>query len=127
MKWLIERRDDAGVVARQRLARALEPVGPCAMVDDALLMTSELVTNVMVHTDDDCTLYVDLDRARGTILVAVTDASPWVIADPDAPPAGRAGGFGLKLVAQLATRWGCDTGISTKTVWFQLDLAEQSP
>jgi anti-sigma regulatory factor (Ser/Thr protein kinase) len=124
MTWTIERRDDASRVARTLIGEALAPVAPSGTVADAVLLTSELVSNVMMHTGDDCTLAVNFDPAASTVRVEVTDSSPDRLAIVDHhPSADRVGGFGLELVTRLAAEWGYELRPHHKTVWFELDGA----
>lgn len=122
MTWTIGRRDDASWVARTLVADALDPVAPPTLVADALLLTSELVTNAMMHTDDaECTLGLTFDPTQNLVHVEVTDRSPNRLAAAASPsPADRIGGYGMTLVARLADEWGCDTDSHRKTVWFEL-------
>jgi len=88
-------------------------------LDTVLLLTSELVTNAVLHGEGQAVLdgHVDPQRVR----VTITDDSP-------RPPKVRhtegqltEGGRGMLLVEELATRWGVDaTGAGGKTVWFEV-------
>jgi anti-sigma regulatory factor (Ser/Thr protein kinase) len=87
--------------------------------DVAVLLASELVTNVVLHARTDFELRVALrpDRLR----VEVCDMVP-------APPAIRMAapddfsGRGLGLLAALAGRWGVETAADGKSVWFELPV-----
>jgi anti-sigma regulatory factor (Ser/Thr protein kinase) len=86
--------------------------------DVAILLTSELVTNAVLHGEPPFTLTV-LGQATG-LRVEVADASP----SPPRPRqhvVGDIGGRGLALVGDLASDWGAisvpDDG---KVVWFTL-------
>lgn len=85
--------------------------------DLALVLTSELVTNAVVHarTQVDVRVEVEPDHMR----VEVTDSDPRLplpsARAPDAP-----GGRGLFLVQKLASAWGTDTCPGGKVVWFTL-------
>jgi hypothetical protein len=129
MKWMIKRQLGASRIARGLVTRTLQPVAPPTLVDDAVLLTSELVSNVISHTTDDCRLHVSFDRkgAGFSVLVGVTDSTPWVVADAVTGRPKRVAHSGLGLVDILATDWGCDVGIDTKTVWFQLDVPPGGP
>ncbi|MFI6027085.1 hypothetical protein [Amycolatopsis magusensis] len=82
---------------------------------DARMVTSELVENVLVHTDSPAVLRCDL--REDALSVAVADGSP-VPARMREGRAGYLGGLGLKLVAQLTTRWGCSPTLTGgKVVW----------
>ena len=87
------------------------------VVDDALLVVEELVTNVVDHARTRFQLVVEL---TGRVLhVAVRDCDarlPEV--RPFDPAAAR--GRGLQVVTSLAQRWGCDRHERGKTVWADL-------
>jgi anti-sigma regulatory factor (Ser/Thr protein kinase) len=122
LSWRIERRNDASWFARQRVTDALQQVAAPPTVANAALLTSELVTNVMVHTADECRVSLRFDPSDRLVRVDVTDSSPELlpIVTSEPKPPGVVGGFGLKLVAGLATDWGADVSSDTKTVWFLL-------
>ena len=124
MTWRIGRRDDASRVARNLVSEVLDPVVTPTTVADAVLLTSELVTNVMMHTDDACTLALTFDPSVGVVRVEVSDSSPQLPPTvTSAPSRDRIGGFGLELVTRLATEWGHELDSHRKTVWFELDCA----
>lgn len=92
-----------------------------ATVEDAELLVSELVTNVMRHTPATCA-YVGMMASDDTIRVEVTDSS---LAPPERrvhPDLGEPGGLGLGIVDAIATRWGVVPSVDGKTVWFELAL-----
>ena len=85
--------------------------------DDALLLTSELVTNAILHGRSEVCVEVQVD---GPVLrVSVIDENSRhpmpVVEDPDALD-----GRGLALVAALAARWGVQDRPLGKAVWFEL-------
>jgi anti-sigma regulatory factor (Ser/Thr protein kinase) len=95
------------------------------------LLTSELVTNAVIHPDPDAGGPIDLritiyaDRVR----VEVTD--PGAGFDPaNLPPRPREdGGHGLVVVDGLSSRWGSlrtqtDDGAGFR-VWFELDVKSE--
>jgi anti-sigma regulatory factor (Ser/Thr protein kinase) len=90
--------------------------------DDALLLTSELVTNAVVHTASGAggmfavTVWRDQDWAR----IAVRDGGS--VTAPVVRPinAAEESGFGLGLVAMLADRWGHDGDAYGRVVWFEM-------
>ncbi len=93
---------------------------PRRVVEVLELLTSELVTNAVVHGGPPIELELSIDP--GAIRVAVRDGSDEP-ARPRAVGVAEAGGRGLALVDMLARRWraepdGCGPG---KTVWFELD------
>ena len=87
---------------------------------EALLLTSELVTNAVVHTGAQCTLYAQFDPALGSLRVEVADVSTHVPAIPVEVAPGVVGGHGLRLVAAMARRWGIASSRTGKTMWFEL-------
>ncbi len=102
--------------ARRLVASILEDCPP-DLVADAVLLTSELVSNVVLHAHTPFSLEVDTDRG---VRVVVRDAStdPPVVHQPEPE---ETGGRGLLLVHTLATRWGYETTPEGKSVWFELD------
>ncbi|MFG3093761.1 ATP-binding protein [Streptomyces sp. NPDC048202] len=85
----------------------------------AELLTSELVTNALVHTDDDAILTVVVS-ARG-LRVEVRDfvARGPLMRTPEADE--DTNGRGLILVQSLADAWGVRAHAVGKSVWFELD------
>ena len=80
----------------------------------AVLLISELVTNAVLHGAGEIRLSIDTtgDDAR----FSVSDeggGTPVVRPEP-----GPDGGWGLRLVGELATRWGVREGRTH--VWFEL-------
>ncbi|MFF8593409.1 ATP-binding protein [Streptomyces sp. NPDC015220] len=86
--------------------------------DVAELLTSELVTNALVHTDDDAILTATVS-AHG-LRVEVRD----FVARRPRPRVPEAGtdtnGRGLVLVQSLADAWGVCAHEVGKSVWFEL-------
>lgn len=91
---------------------------PPGVIDSAVLVTSELVTNALVHARSP--VEVDVTIPDGSIRIAVTDASQ------ELPKLKRIGlkehGRGLPLVAALSDDWGAEDTFNGKTVWACLDL-----
>ena len=108
----------APAIAREQLRRFVGNL-PDATVDDAVLMTSELVTNAVLHGQPEITLWLRLETDRLT--VAVTDLGDAIL-DCARPPPRQASGRGLVIVDALATRWGVNRtrGRLGKSVWFEL-------
>ena len=85
------------------------------VVDDAVLLVSELVTNSVLHGGPPVVVAVDCDEA--TLQVRVRDGSPTLPAPRDAASADE-NGRGLALVAEMSADWGVDTEEDGKHVWF---------
>ncbi|MGH3067388.1 MAG: SpoIIE family protein phosphatase [Streptosporangiaceae bacterium] len=94
------------------------------LVDDAVLLTSELVTNAVVHAGTQ--VQVTCKLAAGTVEVVVRDSHPARMVPGPAPddtvPAERTGGRGLLLPSALAAAWGVSYGTDVKAVWFRMGL-----
>jgi anti-sigma regulatory factor (Ser/Thr protein kinase) len=92
------------------------------LVDDAVLLTSELVTNAVVHAGTP--VEVTCKLTGGGVEVVVSDGHPARLV-PEPPesehiPAERTSGRGLLLPAALASAWGVTYGRSAKAVWFRI-------
>jgi anti-sigma regulatory factor (Ser/Thr protein kinase) len=118
--------------ARGFVVRVLEAAGlPGVDSDAATLLTSELVTNAIVHTGS--------GRPGGTVTVIVTGLPDGVLVEVvDNGSAGvpvvkgrvlAGDGQGLFLVQQMATQWGYLRDQASMTVWFYLagERAGQRP
>ena len=91
------------------------------MVDDAVLVVSEIATNVVLHARTP--FIVSLSRAEGQLLLEVTDASSAQprLAWSDDPLATS--GRGLSSVAILSQAWGVDNAPDgAKRVWACLPI-----
>ncbi|MEO5680277.1 MAG: ATP-binding protein [Acidimicrobiales bacterium] len=105
--------------ARRTIAAFLDPTDvPGAVVDDLLLLVSELVTNAVVHAGSPPVVSLDADEQR--IKVAVADRDPGSRPSIGAPGPGATSGRGVLLVDRLSARWGVEPQSSGKVVWFEL-------
>lgn len=94
------------------------------LVMPAALCTSELATNVHLHTKGTTMLRVRLTPARLHVSVFDESPDPPVLAPVAAVPA--CWGRGLAIVAEMADMWGVvgeRAGWYAKGVWFELGLA----
>jgi PAS domain S-box-containing protein len=114
--------------ARAFVRDTLQGWGYSDVIDDAVVLTSELVTNAVVHAGT--TADVLCLRSEDGVRVEVGDHYP----EREVPLQGmaesfgspdREGGRGLLLCAALASRWGVEYAPTHKHVWFQLDLPER--
>jgi anti-sigma regulatory factor (Ser/Thr protein kinase) len=105
------------VSAARRFVRERLPQLPDDLVDTLLLMTSELVTNAVIHARTPIELGVTV--SRDNVLVTVHDQD---LARPAQLPAtDRDGGRGLDLVDALSERFAVDRHDGDgKTVWFRV-------
>jgi anti-sigma regulatory factor (Ser/Thr protein kinase) len=88
-----------------------------ARCDDAGLMVSELVTNALCHGSGPITLRIT--RGQDDLTVEVADEGHGTV-EINATP-GTAGGWGLRIVDELADAWGARQG--STCVWFRVRLA----
>ena len=104
--------------ARHWVTEQLRDV-PAEVSECAALLTSELVTNAVLHaaTPFTVTLHLMADRIR----VDVADGSPVVPSIKDYA-ADAATGRGLTLFNTLASDWGVQPVMGGKIVWFELPV-----
>lgn len=88
-----------------------------AVVEDAVLLVSELVTNSVLHGGPPVVVAVDCDEE--TLHVRVRDGSTRMPEPRDALQADE-NGRGLALVATMSDAWGVETEPDGKRVWFVL-------
>ncbi|MEU8928531.1 SpoIIE family protein phosphatase [Streptomyces sp. NPDC048409] len=108
--------------ARQHVRELLHDWSSPDQVDSAVLLVSEMLTNVLVHTDADALLLAKVSgqAPERRLRVEVTDAGD------DLPHKRRPGelassGRGLVLIEILAEAWGVDPrGGEGKSIWFEL-------
>jgi anti-sigma regulatory factor (Ser/Thr protein kinase) len=83
-------------------------------LDTAVLLISELVTNAVLHGTGEIRLTIDIhgDDARFSVC---DEGSGTPVVRPEPGPDG---GWGLRLVGALASRWGVREGRTQ--VWFEL-------
>ncbi|MBW5485910.1 SpoIIE family protein phosphatase [Streptomyces bambusae] len=115
--------------ARAFVRDTLHGWGYADVVDDAVVLTSELVTNAVVHAGTRAEVLCL--RAEDGVRVEVADRYPereLPVQHPAERPYGdpdRENGRGLMLCAALATRWGVEYTATHKQVWFRLDLPDR--
>lgn len=89
-----------------------------AVLDEALLLVTELVTNSVVHAGTTVVLETTVDE--GGLRVEVSDRGSGRLTMKDSPAEIREGGRGLFLLDALATQWGTRYGSGLTSVWFLL-------
>src|SRR5262249_17469881 len=102
-----------------RAAIATTAIGiPANAFHDGVLLTSELVTNSVKHSGSpwvEVGVVLEADELR----VEVSDQNGDAVR-PRTPDIH--GGWGLTLVAELATRWGVERERGRKTIWTEIAL-----
>ncbi len=102
----------------RRARRFVRDEAPLAgdRLDVLVLLTSELVTNAVIHARTQVELTVAVTARSVLVMVHDLHAGP-----APAPDEGREGGWGLGLVAALAAAAGTDRHPDGgKTAWFRL-------
>lgn len=110
--------DDCAPRAARRAVRQLERIGADGPLVE--LITSELVTNAVLHAGTPLRLRVlagdDLVR------IEVSDEAPELVAVTQEASPENGHGRGLALVVAFAERWGMDREASRKTVWAEVPV-----
>ena len=105
-------------------ARAIvrEAIQDCPLINDAVLLTSELCTNAIQHSRSGAggNFEVGVYREPGALRIEVRDDGPTGMATCHAPEDRTEKGRGLRIVANLADRWGWYGDESGQTVYFEL-------
>ena len=118
----IERTSPA--LARRIVGTLLDAWNLVQFHDDLAVITSELVTNVYVHTPKADSLELEMIGSGEGVRLSIADgyAIKPVIKelDPETPT-----GRGLQIVQALANRWGSEEYESGKRVWVELDARPQ--
>ncbi len=86
---------------------------------DLLLCVSEVVTNAVRHAGPPHSLR--LSQAGDTLRVEVADSEPQAPILNQQDPLATSG-RGLRILDQLATRWGSEPTEDGKAVWFEFEL-----
>ncbi|MFF3542735.1 SpoIIE family protein phosphatase [Streptomyces platensis] len=107
--------------ARRQVRDVLHDWADPDQVDSAVLMVSEMVTNVLLHTDGDALLVAEITGERGArrIRVDVADSSD-ELPHRRSPGELASSGRGLMLLELLAGAWGVDPRGDGKSTWFEL-------
>jgi serine phosphatase RsbU (regulator of sigma subunit)/anti-sigma regulatory factor (Ser/Thr protein kinase) len=122
--------------ARATVREVLAQTGLWDLMDEALLLTTELSTNGVIHAGTE--LDVDVIADPNGLTVTVTDykggpiEAPFPAADvrtprPRQPDELAEHGRGLLLVDRFATAWGTTHSSHGKGVWFRLELDTAGP
>lgn len=115
--------DDLGAARRARafVRAALSGEADDGLVDDTLLVTSELVSNAVMHAGSASEL--ELRVEPGSVEVRLSDGDPRLPLQRKLLGGPSAQGRGLVLLSGLAQRWGVEPRADGKTVWALLTSA----
>ncbi|MFI6727564.1 SpoIIE family protein phosphatase [Streptomyces atratus] len=98
------------------------------LVDDAVLLVSELVTNAVMYAGTDIDVVCRLERNPATrvgVVVEVVDRHPSRGVRGGVDTRHGEPGYGLQLVNALSESWGVTYRRAEKRVWFRLEGAER--
>ncbi|WP_420080174.1 SpoIIE family protein phosphatase [Streptomyces sp. JL4002] len=114
--------------ARQQIRELLHDWADEEQVDSVVLMVSEMVTNVLVHTDGDAVLVAEAVGELGgrRLRVEVADASD-ELPHKRHPGEMASSGRGVLLMEMLADAWGVDPRGEGKSIWFELREQSKRP
>jgi GAF domain-containing protein len=113
----------SAAAARRTIERILGEAELTGLLDEALLLVTELVTNAVVHAGTEIELQTETHS--GGLRVEVVDRSPGSLpVIRPAPAETREGGRGVFLLDALADEWGTRHFAGGKSVWFQLGPAK---
>lgn len=117
-RTLLRPQPSSARAAREFVGDALHRRGADAVRDTVMLLTSELVTNAIIHagTEVDLALIIGDKKVR----VEVGDGSD-SLPTPRRSPPDVVGGHGLELVNSLSCSWGVANLGRGKKVWFEVD------
>ena len=87
------------------------------VADEVLLLTSELVTNAIVHAR--CEVQLTLVPVGEHLRVEVADSGPGALQFKE-PDHEDINGRGLMLVEAMSRTWGTSADEARKTVWFEI-------
>jgi anti-sigma regulatory factor (Ser/Thr protein kinase) len=104
---------------RDVLDRRVSP----GVLDDVVLLTSELAMNGVRHVPEaeGDWLEVVVDQGEDVLRVSVRGPGKDFVRNVDHSRPGEVGGWGLHLVGVLSSRWGVATDAKGTSVWFEID------
>ena len=113
----------SGRRARLFLAERLSEWRLESLLDTAMLLTTELVTNAVIHAHS--AVNVTIRRSIDSLRVEVADSGGGAL-QMRAPSMESTNGRGLQLMEALAAAWGTSAFEAGKLVWFELPAARLS-
>jgi anti-sigma regulatory factor (Ser/Thr protein kinase) len=111
-------RDPASASAARRFARYLLSDLSEEQLEPVLLTVSELVTNALTHGQG--AIELRLSRLPERVRIEVVDEGTGAVPAIRAQASSADGGWGLRIVDEVALAWGCYEG--TTHVWAELGV-----
>jgi len=118
---------ESAAKARTFVQQTLHEWGCRETVDDARVVVTELVSNVVRHARTELALDVELDVVGDRVRIDVVDhAADGEVAVQGGNATLGLGGRGLRLVNQLSERWGVERHRDGKCVWAEWRVGQRS-
>ncbi len=115
---------EAAGLARRLVRETVLEAGALDVLDDAILVMSELATNAVRYGAEPIVARATV--RDDTLILAVEDARASDLPYPRVLTATEPNGRGMHLVAAMAARWGWDRSAHAKIVWAELPLRRLS-
>ena len=107
--------------ARLFVAAAIHSWGLADLAERAGLLTSEIVTHTMVHTD--CPVHLVVESHSSSVLVEIKTVASHVQVVEGEEVGEADHGRGMVLLDALSDRWGWWEADGGKVIWFALSAA----
>jgi anti-sigma regulatory factor (Ser/Thr protein kinase) len=114
----------APAIARQAVRDATARGVPAeSVVDVLLLLTSEIVSNAVLHVNapEDAGIRLSIDVTDERTRIEVGDGGDGFPATSERRKPGDSGGYGLALLDVASSRWASTTRDGYFWVWFEID------
>jgi anti-sigma regulatory factor (Ser/Thr protein kinase) len=120
---------EAAGEARGFLRDVLRSRIPPGVLEDAVLLTSELAMNGVRHVPaaEGDWLEVSVDQGADMLRISVLSPGKEFAREEDPSSPGEVGGWGLHMVGALSSRWGVAPDREGTAVWFEIDREGDSP
>ncbi|MFE3884721.1 ATP-binding protein [Streptomyces lydicus] len=116
-------RRDSVATARLHVRTTLTDWKLGGLIEDSVLITSELATNAVSHAKGTGDYFeLALRRRSGILVLEVADSYQWRMPELRKPGPDDPSGRGLLIVDALAQHWGVRPRHPGKTVWAHLPL-----
>ncbi|MFI9077739.1 ATP-binding protein [Streptomyces sioyaensis] len=116
-------RKDSIAAARLHVRAILTEWKLGGLIEDSILITSELTTNVVNHAKGTGDYFeLGLRRRNGLLALEVADSYQWRMPELQKPAPDDLSGRGLFLVDALSENWGVRPRNPGKTVWAHLAI-----
>lgn len=111
---------DSPARARDFVRGLLEAWQVGDLIDDALLLVSELASNAVLHARSAMVVTASWEPDRGVLRIVVRDDQEDGVPAVRHAEAEATSGRGLEIVQTVSSRWGIVRDHEGKAVWFEL-------